>query len=131
MTKEQKFKKAYAKELLSIAQADMESTEVLYASAKGRRENICFFAQQVVEKSIKAILCHLELPVPFTHNLDILIDRIPEDRDLADSVAFNELNEYATIRRYEEGVVELDQDDLEMALNLAKKAVNWAQSIIK
>ena len=131
MIKEQKFKKAYAKELLEIAQGDLESARVLLGSKKGRKENVCFIAQQAVEKSIKSVLCFLGTPVPFTHNLDVLIDRIPKNFELKNSKYFNELSEYATIRRYENGNFELDLDDLEASIELATTAVRWAKSIIE
>lgn len=56
MTKEQKFKKEYAFELLKIAEGDLETTKVLLSASIGRKENVCFNAQQVIEKSLKAIL---------------------------------------------------------------------------
>lgn len=130
MTKEQKFKKEYAFELLKIAEGDFETVRVLLAASTGRKENICFIAQQVIEKSIKAVLCFIEAPVPFTHNLDILIDRLPDNLTLDDTGNINELNEYATIRRYEEGTFELDQDDLNVACNLAKTTLEWAKKIV-
>lgn len=131
MTKEQKFKKEYAFELLKIAEGDLETTQILFFAKSGRKENVCFNAQQVIEKSIKAVLCYLEIPVPFTHNLDILIDRLPANVGFNVPENINELTEYATIRRYEEGKFELDSDDLEVAFNLAKLSFNWAKNVCK
>lgn len=129
MTKEQKFKKEYAVELLKIAEGDLETTRILLMASSGRKENVCFNAQQVIEKSIKAVLCHLEIPVPFTHNLDILIDRLPGNLGFNGPENINELTEYATIRRYEEGTFELDTEDLQTAYNLAKLCFDWASRI--
>lgn len=129
MTKEQKFKKEYAFELLKIAEGDLETTKVLLAASIGRKENICFNAQQVIEKSLKAVLCFLELPVPFTHNLDILIDRLPKTLSLNSSENINDLTEYATIRRYEEGTFELDTEDLKKTYDMAELTLKWAQKI--
>lgn len=128
MTKEQKFKKEYSFELLRIAHGDLETTEVLLRSKIGRKENICFNAQQVIEKSIKAVLCYYEISVPFTHNIDILLDRIPSHLQVLEDQNLNELTEYATIRRYEEGTFELDLEDLNKAYDLAKKTYEWAFS---
>lgn len=129
MIKEQKFKKEYAFELLKIAEGDLETTKVLLSASIGRKENVCFNAQQVIEKSIKAVLCFLELSVPFTHNLDILIDRLPKSSFLLNSENINELTEYATIRRYEEGTFDLDTEDLRKAYSLAESTLKWAQNI--
>lgn len=131
MTKEQKFKKEYAQELLGIATGDLETTKVLFAAASGRKENICFSAHQVVEKSIKAVLCFHEIPIPFTHNLDILMDRLPTTLQMQNSEGLNELTEYATIRRYEEGTFELDQEDLNASVKLAESTLTWAQLACK
>lgn len=129
MTKEQKFKKEYAFELLKIAEGDLETTKVLLLASTGRKENVCFNAQQVIKKSIRAALCFLELPVPFTHNLDILIDRLPKNMALTDADNINELTEYATIRRYEEGTFDLDSEDLKKAYSLAEVTLKWARKI--
>lgn len=130
MTKEQKFKKEYAFELLKIAHGDLETTEVLFKSSKGRRENICFNAQQVTEKSIKAVLCYLEIAIPFTHNIDILIDRLPKKYQIDALSHVNELAEYASIRRYEDSNIELDTEDLNAAFNLANTVFQWASGIV-
>ena len=131
MTKEQKFKKEYAKELLGIAQGDLETTRILFKASAGRKENVCFNAQQVIEKSLKAVLCHMEIAIPHTHSLEILFDRLPQALHKENwQKEANSLTEYATIRRYEEGTLELDQEDLETALKFAELAYSWAYQII-
>lgn len=131
MTKEQKFKKEYANELIGIAIGDLETAKILLAAPNGRKENVCFAAQQVVEKSIKAVLCFHEIPVPFTHNLDILMDRLPAHLQMQGAEDLNELTEYATIRRYEEGTFLLDQEDLKTAVSLAELTISWAKKNIR
>ncbi len=131
MTKEQRFKKEYAFELLKIAEGDLETTKILLQATSGRKENVCFNAQQVVKKSLISVLCFLEVPFPFTHNLDILICRIPNNFSFNGPENINELTDYATIRRYEEGVFELDEEDLSLAYNLAKVTFEWAKKICK
>lgn len=130
MTKEQRYKKEYAYELLRIAEGDLETAEVLFQVSRGRKENICFTAQQVIEKSIKAVLCWLQLSIPLSHNLDILIDRIPANLQVKGFENANELTAYATIRRYEEGKFELDKSDLDAAMKLARLALSWAKKIV-
>lgn len=131
MTKEQKFKKEYAFELIKIAEGDLETLEVLCLANKGRKENICFIAQQVIEKSLEAVLCHKELPVPFTHNIDILLDRLIKETHFSNIPGLNEFTEYATIRRYEEGPFELDSEDIKSALDSAKRVFESAKALIK
>ena len=40
------------------------------------REQICFHAQQAVEKSLKAVLLHFKVDFPFTHDLEELLDTL-------------------------------------------------------
>ena len=45
--------------------------------------------------------------------------------------SLNALNEYATTRRYEEGTLELDQEDLDTCIRIAEEALKWAEGIVK
>jgi HEPN domain-containing protein len=130
MTKAQRFKKEYSFELLKIAEADLETGEILLNAKGGRKENICFIAHQVVEKSVKAVLCYLEIPVPFSHSLEVIFEKVPEKIRIENYQGLNELTQYATIRRYEEGKVELDNEDLVVSIEAARKTVQWAKQIV-
>jgi len=51
MTREKLFRRDYAHVLWNIAEGDIQSAEVMAMHLeKGRRENICFAAQQCIEK---------------------------------------------------------------------------------
>jgi len=130
MVKEQIFKKEYALELLGIAEGDLRSSRVLLKDEGGRAENVCFHAQQAIEKGLKALLCHLEIAVPFTHNLEVLASKLPKSFTLPAIGDFETLAEYATIRRYEEGVVELDKKDLELTYKAASDFIAWVKKKI-
>jgi HEPN domain-containing protein len=130
MTREQSFKAGYATELLSIAEGDFETLEVLIESKKGRPENVCFIAQQVIEKSIKTVLISQGIAIPFTHNLEILLDRLDKSELPPESLVIPDLTEYASIR-HEEAVIQLDRDDLESAFELARSTLNWAKVLVK
>lgn len=56
--KERHFKPEYAKELIAIARGDLASAFGLKKIKMGRPENICYHAEQSIEKSLKAVLCH-------------------------------------------------------------------------
>lgn len=132
MTKEQKFKKEYAIELARIAQGDLLTAQTL-ANAKGpyRPENICFLVQQAIEKAVKAVLVHHLKPVPFTHSIEILLSRISSDLSVPTLSNLDLLSEYATVRRYEEGMAELTAEDLKAVLEAGEKMVHWALLQIK
>ncbi len=123
---------AYAHSLIKIAEGDLKSAMVLAAAKEGRPENICFIAQQTVEKAIKAVLCHLGQNVPLTHDLAALLSVLPNDIVQPNSGGAAEgLSEYATVRRYEEGFVKLTTAEISAALKLAEIFLNWAKAILR
>ena len=74
-----KFSKAYAKELVKVAEGDLVTAKVLIDHPGGRPENVFFLLQQAVEKAIKAVLCHHEKPVPLSHDISALISILPSN----------------------------------------------------
>ena len=68
--KKRKFKKEYSSKLLRIAENDLYVGDFLMTAPKCRPEVILFQTQQVIEKSIKAVLVFRELQVPLTHDLE-------------------------------------------------------------
>lgn len=125
---ERRYKPEYAHELIEIAQGDLESAEVLAASARGRPENVLYLAHQVVEKCLKALLCAGGQPVTHTHDIEALITALPArfgqppHADLLPG-----LTEYSLVRRYERGFALLESDDLEAAIRLARATLEWAR----
>lgn len=130
MTKDQKYKSEYAPVLLRIAEADFSTLEIIYAAKGGRKENICFIAQQVVEKCVKALLVQNGVAVPFTHSLELLLSKLPAQHQPPNTAALDALTEYATIRRYEEGFAELSNEDLKAAFQAAKATLVFAKKKI-
>ena len=127
MTKDKIFRPDYAHELCKIAQGDLESAELMAGNLnKGRKENICFAAQQSIEKAIKAVLCAKGLPVPMTHSIEVLLDRLQGDVPKG-ADALIELTDFATIRRYEEGHEILSPEDIAACIVAARKVVDWAK----
>ena len=130
MTKDKLFKKTYAPELLNIAAGDLASAEVLAATPlKGRKENICYTAQQSIEKSIKAVICAQGHPVPLTHSIEFLLDKITGTLP-PHSEALVELTDYATVRRYQEGNEIITDDDISATIEAARAVVAWAKTEI-
>lgn len=132
MTKEKLFRKEYGAELLSIARGDLESAEVLASNlAKGRRENVCFTAQQCIEKSLKAVICAYGEAVPLTHSIELLLDRLSARRSPPDGSLLIELTDFATIRRYEEGNEIITDADVQVTLQAALRTLMWAETEIR
>lgn len=131
MTKSQKYKRTYAAVLLRIAVEDFATLEIIYRAKGGRRENICFMAQQVAEKCLKALLVDAGIPVPFTHSIELLLSKLDPQSHPPMAPALDALTEYATIRRYEEGYAELDDADLDAAFESARSTLEFCKNRIK
>ena len=131
MTKNQKYKTSYAPVLLRIAGEDFETLEIIFRAKGGRKENICFMAQQVNEKYLKALLVYSSVHVPFTHNIELLLSLLDPQFHPPLSASLDALTEYATIRRYEEGYAELDDSDLQAAYEAARSTLEFCKSCIK
>ncbi len=130
MTRDKLFHREYSKTLLKIAEGDIQSAEVLALNiAKGRPENICFAAQQAIDKSLKAVLCFHQKPIPMTHSIELLIDRLrPSCPPHAESLV--ELTDFATIRRYEEGNEIITVEDITAIIAIANLILAWAKNEI-
>ncbi len=124
------YKKEYAVELLRIAQGDLGSARVLLKGTEGRPENVCFLVQQVIEKAIKAVQCHLGLTIVHTHDVEALIAMLPEEERPPQPDQLAIFTEYATIRRYEEGFAILTKPDLESMVRVGESVTHWAKSRI-
>ncbi len=127
MTKDKLFKLPYARELLIIAAGDLASAEVLATMPlKGRKENICYAVQQSIEKAIKAVICAQNQPVPLTHSIEFLLDKVQGAKPPHDD-ALVELTDYATVRRYQEGNEIITDADIAAVLLAGKEVLEWAQ----
>ena len=131
MGKDQVFAKEYAKELLSIAEQDLKSAIALAAAQGIRIENVFLLAQQALEKALKAVLCWNNQPVPFVHEIGILVAKLENiEKPPPFGYDLNSLSEYATIRRYLEGKETFSDDEVQEILSQITDAVNWCQKQI-
>ena len=95
-------------------------------------EQICFHAQQAIEKSFKAVLLCNNIDFPFTHDLEELIDTM-ENEGISLPSELEEagmLTPYAVETRYPGYWGEISETDVKEAIELADKAVNWAKGHI-
>ncbi|GFP27399.1 hypothetical protein HKBW3S43_01387 [Candidatus Hakubella thermalkaliphila] len=115
-----------AKSNLERAKAGRISQDVLY-------EDLCFDAQQCVEKSLKSLLVSLDVEFPWKHDIDVLFGlisksgiKIPDD--LKSAVI---LTRYAVHTRYPGLAEPVSEEDYQEALALAGKVFNWALKILR
>lgn len=96
-------------------------------------EQICFHAQQAVEKAFKAVLLSCKLDFPFTHDLEELLDTLETagieiPPDLSD---VGILTPYAVETRYPGHWGEISENDVAEAVSFAEKAIRWAEEVIQ
>ena len=132
MTKEGKFSKEYAPELMRIAWQDLSSAQFLSGQEKLRVENVFLLAQQALEKALKSVLCWHRQPIPFLHEIGVLVSKI-EALGLRPPFAYslNGLSEFATIRRYLEGKENWTEAEIVGVLAEVRAACEWCQQQIQ
>ena len=95
-------------------------------------EDLCFDAQQAAEKALKALCIHYELEFPKTHSLVVLMDllksagiSIPPEVQEADT-----LTQYAVQARYPGWDEDVTMVEYQQALRLARRVVDWVQTVL-
>lgn len=127
MTKTRVFKKEYAIELLQVAREDLLTAEVLTQAQLPRKENILFHVQQAIKKALKAKLVHLGIAVPLAHDLEETLRLIPNREEVPYQESLYDLTQFATIRRYEEGVAVITPEELTASLKAARDVITWVE----
>jgi HEPN domain-containing protein len=125
------YKKEYAYEILRIAASDSEAGKAIQAARGGRAENLAYFAEQLVEKSLKALLCHRGVAFPASHDIRQLMDLLPSSDIPPHAESLGELTIYGTVRLYEEGPWSLSWEEADLAFTAAKDVLEWSILIIK
>ena len=96
-------------------------------------EDLCFDAQQAAEKAIKAVLIHLNVRFPRTHDLAELLtlvekagQRVPEQVKRASI-----LTPYAVESRYPGLSEPVTKEEYEEAVSIAEEVLRWAEEVLK
>ena len=94
-------------------------------------ENLCFHAQQAVEKTLKAVLVFLEIHYPTTHNIRTLLDFLAERVEIPQVVEEAAgLTGYAVESRYPGNMEPVEEEEYRRALRIAEAVLSWAESLI-
>ncbi|QNN23301.1 HEPN domain-containing protein [Planctomycetales bacterium ZRK34] len=112
-----------AESWLNIANADLQSAEVLLAHDPPLLYPSCFHSQQAAEKCLKAYLTWHQIEFPKTHSIAELLALIESvDNDLSSQLsAACALTPYGVEIRYPKEEPEPDQDEAVTALLLARQ----------
>lgn len=130
---QRQFPPEYAHELLRIAGDDHVSAAYLRTglSRPGvRPENVAYLFQQAIEKALKAVLCAQGLPVPLVHDLGVLVAKLPDLLDPDFGYELAGLDEYATVRRYEEGRYTLTAEEIAAIEALSTRVLAWSAGVV-
>jgi HEPN domain-containing protein len=116
---------AYAESDLKLAKLGEENEDIL-------EEQICFHAQQAVEKGLKAVLLFCKMDFPLTHDIEELLDILSEAKILLpqDIIDAGILTPYAIETRYPGYWGEISEQDVDEAINLAEKVLRWTKEYI-
>ena len=112
-----------AKSSFEIAKA--RSSELVYY------EDLCYQAQQTVEKALKGLLIFYNVEPQFTHNIGILLDGLGTHVKIPDEMKKAiKLTKYAVQTRYPGEYDDITKEDYDESLVIAKKCLEWVQEII-
>lgn len=95
-------------------------------------EDLCFLAQQAVEKALKGLLLHRKVKFPYIHDIAELI-RLVEKSDIEVPLDVREaarLSDFAVEARYPGLAEPVSQKEYLECLNLAEKVVLWVEKHI-
>ncbi|MCL1991792.1 MAG: HEPN domain-containing protein [Spirochaetes bacterium] len=95
-------------------------------------EDLCFQAQQAVEKALKGLLIFYGVDPEKTHNLVSLIKELSKYTDIPEDI--NEtavLNDYAVQTRYPGDYTPISEEEYSHAIATAEKCIVWIQEKIK
>lgn len=85
-------------------------------------DTVCFHAQQVVEKYLKALLVFKGIPFPKTHNIEDIIALLPpSNRPRLAEKDQDKLTEYATVTRYPGDYEPISLDEAKEAVRIARR----------
>jgi HEPN domain-containing protein len=125
------FKKEYSFELIRIAKGDLDSAILLSKCVGGRPENVLYLVQQSIEKSLKSLLVYHQIPFPLVHDLGVLIALLPDKLMPPSGFDLIQLNPYASVRRYEEGVAEITAEEIATAISAGDEVWKWVNKELK
>lgn len=107
---------------LAYARSDLAAAKALLANPEHYPRQVCYLAQQAVEKALKAALIREQIDFPFSHDLDRLRNLLPETWRV--KVAFPDLAEmtiWAIEARYPADMPEVFHIDAIRAVRTAEE----------
>ena len=119
-------------EWLAHARSDANLAQL----AKGRQdvlaEQVCFHAQQAVEKALKAVLLFRHVDFPLTHDLEALVELLESHGVQCPSevAQVDTLTPYAVETRYPGSFDDIRDEDVDEAIWIATRVLVWAEAFL-
>jgi HEPN domain-containing protein len=126
-------------EILQLAKQWVEAAEDDYRNAEHTLtlqddcpvRTVCFHAQQVIEKYLKALLIICSIPFPKTHDLLHIISLLPKNIGIEFSFRdIDTVNHYAVEVRYPGHSEPVFRADAERAFEIAKKVRGQVKAVL-
>ena len=94
-------------------------------------EDLCYQAQQAVEKALKGLLIYYGVEPEFTHNIEILLTDLEKHIKIPDIVKQSvNLTIYAVQTRYPGEYDEVTKEEYEKVIKTAKDCLDWVEKTI-
>ena len=105
------------------AESDLKTAEhTLTLKESCPFDTVCFHAQQCAEKYLKALLVYRSIDFPKTHDIRLLMQRVPADVKLGFFIEeVIPLNRYTIEARYPGDWEPFDREEAETAVSIARK----------
>jgi len=95
-------------------------------------EDLCFQAQQAVEKGLKALLIYYGIEPEKTHNLYVLLHELEKQTVIDDEIKeILKLENYAVLTRYPGEYAEIEKEEYEQSILIAEKCLKWIEERMK
>ncbi|GMO63245.1 MAG: HEPN domain-containing protein [Treponemataceae bacterium] len=95
-------------------------------------EDLCYQAQQSVEKALKGLLIYYDVEPEFTHNVGVLLTALSDYTDIPDNIKdATKVTKYAVQTRYPGEYDDITKDNYEESLKIAKACLDWVSSKLK
>jgi len=94
-------------------------------------EDLCFQAQQAVEKGLKGLLIFYGVEPEKTHSLFVLLQALEEHTEINDDIKeVLKLYNFAVQTRYPGEYVIIEKEEYEQCIVIAERCLKWIEKII-
>jgi HEPN domain-containing protein len=122
---------AVVREWVAKAENDLTSAAYLLKMKDCPVDNVCFNAQQCVEKYLKALLITQGLEFPKTHDLgELLVLLPPRFRPSLDNQEQDKLTDYATVTRYPGDYEPISVTEAQQAVKIARRVQREVRKLL-